>query len=71
MQQVFRVKGFAFDLDGTLIDTTPLVEQHWRDFALEYGLDAEKVSVPFRLVPVNILMETLVDTGQLAWSSYD
>ncbi|KAI7881833.1 HAD-like protein [Lichtheimia hyalospora FSU 10163] len=43
MQQVFRVKGFAFDLDGTLIDTTPLVVQHWREFALEHGLDAEKI----------------------------
>lgn len=66
MQQVFRAKGFAFDLDGTLIDTTPLVEQHWREFALEHGLDAEKVrgythSIP-AMFPVGQLIMALVDS---------
>ncbi|KAI9484811.1 HAD-superfamily hydrolase subfamily IA, variant 3 [Zychaea mexicana] len=42
-KNVLRAKAFVFDLDGTLIDTTPLVEQHWRDFALEHDLDAEKI----------------------------
>jgi glycerol 3-phosphatase-1/sugar-phosphatase len=32
-------------MDGTLIDTTPLVEKHWRSFADEHCLDAEKVNV--------------------------
>jgi beta-phosphoglucomutase-like phosphatase (HAD superfamily) len=36
-------KCVLFDMDGTLIDTTPLVEKHWRSFAAEHGLDAEKV----------------------------
>lgn len=40
---VLRAKAFVFDLDGTLIDTTPLVERHWREFALEHDLDPEKV----------------------------
>ncbi|KAI8140996.1 HAD-superfamily hydrolase subfamily IA, variant 3 [Fennellomyces sp. T-0311] len=42
-KSVLRAKAFVFDLDGTLIDSTPLVEQHWRDFALEHDLDAEKI----------------------------
>ncbi|KAH8554613.1 HAD-like domain-containing protein [Umbelopsis sp. PMI_123] len=36
-------KCVLFDMDGTLIDTTPLVEKHWRSFAAEHGLDAEKI----------------------------
>ncbi|KAL1930310.1 hypothetical protein VTP01DRAFT_10472 [Rhizomucor pusillus] len=40
---VLRAKAFVFDLDGTLIDTTPLVERHWREFALEHDLDPEKI----------------------------
>ncbi|KAI8388035.1 2-deoxyglucose-6-phosphate phosphatase [Radiomyces spectabilis] len=41
--QGFRCKAFVFDLDGTLIDTTPLVIKHWRDFANEHDLDPEKI----------------------------
>lgn len=36
-------KAFIFDLDGTLIDTTPLVIKYWTKFALEHNLDPEKV----------------------------
>ncbi|KAG2220977.1 hypothetical protein INT45_006510 [Circinella minor] len=42
-KHILRAKGFIFDLDGTLIDTTPLVERFWRQFALENDLDAEKI----------------------------
>ncbi|ORY94055.1 putative haloacid dehalogenase-like hydrolase [Syncephalastrum racemosum] len=38
-----RAKAFIFDLDGTLIDTTPLVEKYWREFAREHNLDPEKI----------------------------
>ncbi|KAK9765723.1 DL-glycerol-3-phosphatase [Basidiobolus ranarum] len=41
--KTLRAKAFIFDLDGTLIDTTPLVERHWRNFALEHGLDGDKI----------------------------
>ncbi|KAI9313577.1 HAD-superfamily hydrolase subfamily IA, variant 3 [Dichotomocladium elegans] len=40
---MLRARAFAFDLDGTLIDTTPLVEKHWRNFAMEHNLDPEKI----------------------------
>ncbi|KAG0173885.1 hypothetical protein DFQ30_006716 [Apophysomyces sp. BC1015] len=43
MTHTLRAKAFIFDLDGTLIDTTPLVERHWRAFAMEHELDAEKI----------------------------
>jgi beta-phosphoglucomutase-like phosphatase (HAD superfamily) len=39
----YRAKAFVFDLDGTLIDTIPLVERFWKEFALEHGLDGDKV----------------------------
>ncbi|KAI9272975.1 HAD-like domain-containing protein [Phascolomyces articulosus] len=42
-KKILRAQGFIFDLDGTLIDTTPLVEAFWRQFALENDLDAEKI----------------------------
>jgi beta-phosphoglucomutase-like phosphatase (HAD superfamily) len=39
----FRAKAFIFDLDGTLIDTIPLVERFWHQFAFENGLDGDKI----------------------------
>ncbi len=35
-----------FDMDGTLVDSTAVVEAIWRDFAREHGLD-EAVVVPW------------------------
>jgi sugar-phosphatase len=35
-----------FDMDGTLVDSTAVVEQIWRDFCGEYGVD-ESVLVPW------------------------
>jgi beta-phosphoglucomutase-like phosphatase (HAD superfamily) len=34
-----------FDMDGTLIDTTPAVTDHWEEYAATYGLDAQEVSL--------------------------
>ncbi|KAK4515749.1 uncharacterized protein ATC70_010702 [Mucor velutinosus] len=39
----YRAKAFVFDLDGTLIDTIPLVEKFWHQFAFEHGLDGNKI----------------------------
>ncbi|KAG2230866.1 hypothetical protein INT48_003029 [Thamnidium elegans] len=38
----FLAKAIIFDLDGTMVDTTPLVEHHWHLFAKENGLDGYK-----------------------------
>lgn len=32
-----------FDLDGTLVNSTPAVEFFWRTWAVEYGLDGEEI----------------------------
>jgi beta-phosphoglucomutase-like phosphatase (HAD superfamily) len=42
-------------MDGTLIDTTPLVEKHWKSYAEEHGLDAQKVRIIIKLL--HIFME--------------
>jgi beta-phosphoglucomutase-like phosphatase (HAD superfamily) len=34
-----------FDMDGTLIDTTPAVTELWEEYAATYGLDAQEVSL--------------------------
>ncbi|SPM36028.1 Beta-phosphoglucomutase or related phosphatase, HAD superfamily [Mycobacterium rhizamassiliense] len=40
---VLRGKRILFDIDGTLIDSTATVEQSWRTWAKEYGVDYEEV----------------------------
>src|SRR4029078_3895930 len=35
-----------FDMDGTLVDSTAVVETIWRDFCREHGVD-ERVLVPW------------------------
>lgn len=36
-------KGFLFDLDGTLVDSLPVVERSWRSWAKSYGVDPDAV----------------------------
>ena len=36
-------KAILFDIDGTLVDSTPVVERSWRTWAQEYDVDAEEV----------------------------
>lgn len=38
-----KFKGILFDLDGTLIDSLPVVERAWRSWAKRNALDAEHV----------------------------
>ncbi len=33
-----------FDMDGTLIDSTPAVIRSWTTWALEYGITAEQLA---------------------------
>jgi len=35
--------AILFDLDGVLIDSTECVERHWRDWAVQHGLDADEI----------------------------
>lgn len=42
--QTLKSTAFIFDLDGTLIDTTPQVIKFWTDIALENKLDPVQVN---------------------------
>lgn len=39
----FLVEAVLFDIDGTLVDSTPVVERTWRAWAPGRGLDAEAI----------------------------
>lgn len=39
----FTVSAILFDIDGTLVDSTPAVERAWRRWAVDHGIDAEAV----------------------------
>jgi len=38
-----HAKAILFDIDGTLVDSTPVVERSWRTWAREYDVDADAV----------------------------
>ncbi len=40
---MLRARAILFDIDGTLVDSTPVVERSWRTWAQEYGVDADEV----------------------------
>jgi mannitol-1-/sugar-/sorbitol-6-phosphatase len=39
----FLCSAILFDLDGVLVDSTRSVERHWRAWALQKGLDPDKI----------------------------
>ena len=38
-----QCRGFLFDLDGTLVDSLPVVERSWRHWADRHGIDHQDV----------------------------
>lgn len=38
-----QCQAILFDLDGTLVDSTLCVEQHWQEWAIKHGLNAEEI----------------------------
>ena len=38
-----RARAILFDMDGTLVDSTPVVEMVWRRFAATHGLDGDEI----------------------------
>ncbi|MFJ4266193.1 HAD-IA family hydrolase [Paenarthrobacter nicotinovorans] len=40
---VLTVRAVLFDMDGTLVDSTAIVEQVWLEFAERYGLDYDEI----------------------------
>jgi sugar-phosphatase len=41
VMQEISCRAILFDLDGVLVDSTVMVERHWRRWAAQYGLDSE------------------------------
>lgn len=40
---VLTARAVLFDMDGTLVDSTAIVEQVWGEFAVRYGLDIAEI----------------------------
>lgn len=40
---VLTARAVLFDMDGTLVDSTAIVEQVWGEFAVRYGLDLDEI----------------------------
>ena len=40
---MLHATAILFDIDGTLVDSTPVVERSWRTWAREYDVDADEV----------------------------
>ena len=40
---MLHVAAFLFDMDGTLVDSTAVVENEWHRFSNQFGLDAREV----------------------------
>ena len=43
MDVVIECHAILFDMDGTLVDSTPVVERQWKRFAQRYGLDYAQI----------------------------
>ncbi|MDP9906228.1 MULTISPECIES: HAD-IA family hydrolase [Arthrobacter] len=41
--KTLTVRAVLFDMDGTLVDSTAIVEEVWSEFAGRYGLDIEEI----------------------------
>ncbi len=43
LSAVYHAKALLFDMDGTLVDSTPVVERTWHRFAKRHGLDGNVI----------------------------
>jgi len=41
--RTLRCTAIVFDLDGVLVDSSAVVERHWRRWAAEHGIDVESI----------------------------
>ena len=43
MDLVIECQAILFDMDGTLVDSTPVVERQWKRFAERHNLDYAQI----------------------------
>jgi len=43
MDVIVECRAILFDMDGTLVDSTPVVERQWKRFAQRHGLDYAQI----------------------------
>ncbi|WP_246062187.1 HAD-IA family hydrolase [Haloactinospora alba] len=61
------VEGVLFDMDGTLVDSGPVVEECWAAWASEYAIADERLaSVLGHGIPARQIVEQLVPSGEVA-----
>ncbi|MCJ1443443.1 MAG: hypothetical protein MMC23_003941 [Stictis urceolatum] len=41
--ETLEFDGFLFDMDGTIVDSTPAVIKHWEEFGKEIGMDPQVI----------------------------
>lgn len=56
--------GVIFDMDGTLIDSTPAVERSWLTWAREFGLDTGEGMHDFHGVPARGIITQLLPAAK-------
>jgi sugar-phosphatase len=40
---IIECDAIIFDLDGVLVNSTPVIERHWRQWSSKYGFDADRL----------------------------
>lgn len=72
-----RIKGVLFDLDGTLINTTPLILQSFRHTFVEFGLPVPSkealvagFGLPLRTAAKAYMPESMIEDFCTAYSDY-
>lgn len=72
-----KIKGVLFDLDGTLINTTPLILESFRHTFVEFGLPVPSkealvagFGLPLRTAAKAYMPESMIEDFCTAYSDY-
>lgn len=60
---IIRARGLLFDMDGTLVDSTPAIERVWTRWANRHGLEPQTVLAQFHGVRIADTVARLAPDG--------